>query len=124
MFLRCPMEQGLHSEIDNGIAVITINRPECRNAVSLDYTVELFECLHRLELNRSVRVIILASKGPVFSAGHDLGEILERTPSDRKRIFCAYTHLMAKIQSIKQPVIAEVQGLATSAGCQLVATCD
>ena len=118
------MKPLLDSDLENGIATVTLNRPECRNALSLDLTLELLECLHRLELNRSVQVIILASQGPVFCAGHDLDEILERSPSDNKRIFCACTHLMAKIQSVRQPVIAEVQGLATAAGCQLVATCD
>lgn len=118
------MKPGLYSDVENGIATVTLNRPERRNALSLDLTLELYECLHRLELDRSVKVIILASEGPVFSSGHDLSEILERSPSDYKRIFCACTRLMAKIQSVRQPVIAEVQGLATAAGCQLVATCD
>jgi enoyl-CoA hydratase/carnithine racemase len=118
------MKPGLYSDIEGGIATVTLHRPERRNALSLDLMVELFECLHRLELNRSVQVIILASEGPVFSAGHDLSEILERNASGYKRIFCACTHLMEKIQSVRQPVIAEVQGLATAAGCQLVATCD
>lgn len=118
------MKSGLYSNIENGIAIVTLNRPERRNALSLDLTLELSEYLHRLELDRSVQVIILASQGPVFSSGHDLSEMLEQNPSDYKRIFCACTQLMTKIQSIPQPVIAEVQGLATAAGCQLVATCD
>ena len=118
------MKSALYSDIENGIATITLNRPERRNALSIELTLELLECLHRLELNRSVQVIILASEGPVFSSGHDLNEVLQQHHSDYKRIFCACTHLMSKIQSIPQPVIAEVQGLATAAGCQLVATCD
>jgi enoyl-CoA hydratase/carnithine racemase len=118
------MKPVLCSDVGNGIATLTLNRPEQRNAISLDLTLELFECLHRLELDRSVQVIILASEGPVFSSGHDLSELLERSAGDQKRIFCACTRMMEKIQSIRQPVIAEVQGLATAAGCQLVATCD
>ena len=118
------MKSGLCSTVENGIATVTLSRPERRNALSLDLIHELLECLHHLELNHSVRVIILASEGPVFCSGHDLSEMLEQHASDYKRIFCACTHLMAKIQSIPQPVIAEVQGLATAAGCQLVATCD
>ncbi len=118
------MKPGLFSDVENGIATVTLNRPERRNALSLDLMLELHESLHTLELNRSVQVVILASQGPVFSAGHDLNEMLERCPSDYKRIFCACTHLMTKIQSMRQPVIAEVQGLATATGCQLVATCD
>jgi enoyl-CoA hydratase/carnithine racemase len=118
------MKPGLHSKIENGVATVTLNRPERRNALSIDLTLELLECLHRLEVDRSVQAIILASEGPVFCSGHDLNEVLEQHQSDCKRIFCACTHLMTKIQSIPQPVIAEVQGLATAAGCQLVATCD
>jgi enoyl-CoA hydratase/carnithine racemase len=118
------MKPGLYSDIDNGIAIITLNRPDRRNALSLDLMLELLDCLHHLELNRSVQVIVLASQGPVFSSGHDLTEMRERHPSDHKRIFCACNHLMTKIQAVRQPVIAEVQGLATGAGCQLVATCD
>jgi enoyl-CoA hydratase/carnithine racemase len=118
------MKKCLYTDIENGVATVTLNRPERRNALSLDLTLELSECLHRLEVDRSVQVIILAAEGPVFCSGHDLSEMVERHPSDYKRIFCACTQLMAKIQSVPQPVIAEVQGLATAAGCQLVATCD
>ena len=118
------MQAGLYTDIDNKIATITLNRPECRNALSVELTLELLACLTRLEQDRGVQVIIIASRGPVFSSGHDMTEMVERSPSDYKRIFCACTHLMAKIQSVPQPVIAEVQGLATAAGCQLVATCD
>ncbi|HLH02033.1 MAG TPA: enoyl-CoA hydratase [Bryobacteraceae bacterium] len=118
------MKSNLYSNIENGIATVTLNRPERRNALSIDLTLELLECLHRLEVNRAVQVIILASEGSVFCSGHDLNEMLQEHPSDYKRIFCACTHLMTKIQSIPQPVIAEVQGLATAAGCQLVASCD
>jgi enoyl-CoA hydratase/carnithine racemase len=118
------MKPGLYTDIEHGIATVTLNRPECRNALSVDLMLELLDALHRLEVNRSVQVIILAASGPVFSAGHDLKEMVGRHHSDHKRIFCACTHVMAKIQAIPQPVIAEVQGLATAAGCQLVATCD
>ncbi|HEX4163846.1 MAG TPA: enoyl-CoA hydratase [Bryobacteraceae bacterium] len=118
------MKPGLYLDIENRIATVTLNRPERRNVLSLDLTLELLKCLHNLEINRSVQVIILASQGPVFSSGHDLTEMIGRDSSDYKRIFCACNHLMEKIQSVPQPVIAEVQGLATAAGCQLVATCD
>lgn len=122
--MGCPMKSGLDSNLENGIAVVTLKRSERRNALSLDLTLELLDSLHRLELDRSVQVIILAAEGEAFCSGHDLREIRERSPSDHKRIFCACNHLMTKIQSMRQPVIAEVQGLATGAGCQLVATCD
>jgi enoyl-CoA hydratase/carnithine racemase len=118
------MKVAVFSDIENGVATVTLNYPERRNALSLDVTRELLKCLERLEHDRTVKVIILASEGPVFSSGHDLTEVLERHSSDHKRIFCACYHLMTKIQSVRQPVIAQVQGLATAAGCQLVATCD
>src|SRR4029077_10482300 len=72
----------------------------------------------------NVRAIILAAAGKAFSAGHDLKEMVGRTVNDYRRIFDVCTELMTKIQSIPQPVIAQVQGIATAAGCQLVATCD
>jgi enoyl-CoA hydratase/carnithine racemase len=114
----------LLSNIENGVATVTLNRPESRNALSLELTRELLDCLEHLNLDRAVRVIILAAKGPVFCSGHDLTEMLGCNPTDHKRIFCACSHLMEKIQSVRQPVIAQVQGPATSAGAELVATCD
>src|SRR4029077_6122097 len=72
----------------------------------------------------NVRAIILAAAGKAFSAGHDLKEMVGRTVNDYRRIFDVGSELMQKIQSIPQPVIAQVQGIATAAGCQLVATCD
>src|SRR5207302_11439623 len=71
-----------------------------------------------------IRVVILAAAGKVFCSGHDLSEMTGRNVVEYRHIFDVCTRLMEKIQSIPQPVIAEVQGLATAAGCQLVATCD
>src|SRR5207302_10321715 len=71
-----------------------------------------------------IRVVILAAAGKVFCSGHDLSEMTARNVVEYRHIFDVCTRLMEKIQSIPQPVIAEVQGLATAAGCQLVATCD
>jgi enoyl-CoA hydratase/carnithine racemase len=71
-----------------------------------------------------VRVVILAAAGNVFSSGHDLSEMTGRTLDEYREIFDVCTQLMTRIQSIPQPVIAEVQGIATAAGCQLAATCD
>jgi enoyl-CoA hydratase/carnithine racemase len=77
-----------------------------------------------LEHDKDVRCIILAAAGKVFSAGHDLSEMVGCAIDEYRTLFDVCTELMAKIQSIPQPVIAEVQGVATAAGCQLVATCD
>jgi enoyl-CoA hydratase/carnithine racemase len=78
----------------------------------------------RIGEDRQLRVVILAAAGKVFSSGHDLNELVGRTINDYRRLFDVCADLMTKIQSIPQPVIAEVQGVATAAGCQLVATCD
>lgn len=106
------------------IAIITMNRPERRNALSLSLMEELIDCFRAVGQDPEIRAIILAANGPVFSAGHDLSELLDRNVGDYRRVFDVCTELMTLIQSIPQPVIAEVQGIATAAGCQLVATCD
>lgn len=118
------MESTLTSKFENGIATVTLNRPACRNALSLELSRDLLDCLERLHLDRKVRVIILAAEGPVFSSGHDLTEMMGCNAADHKRILCACAHLMEKIHTVRQPVIAQVQGLAASAGAELVATCD
>jgi enoyl-CoA hydratase/carnithine racemase len=106
------------------IAVLTLNRPERRNALSLDLMLDLISCLNDIDANAAIRAVILASTGSVFSSGHDLSEMTGRQAADYTRLFDVCAELMAKIQSIRQPVIAEVQGIATAAGCQLVASCD
>jgi enoyl-CoA hydratase/carnithine racemase len=111
-------------EADAPIAIITMNRPERRNALSLELMEELIDCLSALKVTEEVRAIILAANGPAFSAGHDLSELMDRQIGDYRHVFDVCTELMTLIQSIPQPVIAEVQGIATAAGCQLVATCD
>ena len=105
-------------------AVITLNRPERRNALSLDLMLELIERLNIVASTPPLRAVILAAEGPVFSSGHDLSEMTGRSINEYRRIFDVCTQLMTKIQSIPQPVIAQVQGVATAAGCQLVASCD
>jgi enoyl-CoA hydratase/carnithine racemase len=106
------------------VAVITLNRPERRNALSLELMCELIGCLDRIGGDRDIRAIILAAAGKVFCSGHDLSEMTGRDINDYRRIFDVCSELMLKLQAIPQPVIAEVQGVATAAGCQLVAACD
>jgi enoyl-CoA hydratase/carnithine racemase len=113
----------LYNEADR-IAAITLNRPNRRNALSLDLMRELTSCLHETSRRPGVHAVILAAAGNVFCSGHDLGEMTGRTLAEYREIFDACTELMEKLQSIPQPVIAQVQGLATAAGCQLAATCD
>jgi enoyl-CoA hydratase/carnithine racemase len=109
---------------EDNIALITLNRPERRNALSLALMQELIDCLGAIGSRRDLRAVILAATGKVFCSGHDLSEMVGRDESEYKRIFAVCTELMVKLQSIPQPVIAEVQGIATAAGCQLIASCD
>jgi enoyl-CoA hydratase/carnithine racemase len=106
------------------IALVTLNRPERRNALSLRLMQELIDCLGVIGGRRDLRVVILAAAGKAFSSGHDLSEMVGRDINEYRHLFDVCTELMTKLQSIPQPVIAEVQGIATAAGCQLVATCD
>jgi len=111
-------------EEDRGIATITLNRPEKRNALSLALMRDLTARLEEIAQSPRIRAVILAGAGPVFCAGHDLSELLHRSLPEYRTVFAACTHLMAAIQRIPQPVIARVHGMATAAGCQLVASCD
>src|SRR5579871_3776738 len=105
-------------------AVVTLNRPQRRNALSLELMLELIDCLGSIGRDREIRAVILAAEGKAFCAGHDLSEMTGRDINEYRRLFDVCSDLMMKIQAIPQPVIAEVQGVATAAGCQLVATCD
>jgi len=109
---------------EGSIAVVTLNRPQRRNALSIELMRELIDCLNEIEVRRDVHVVILAAAGKAFSSGHDLAEMANRESGEYRRLFAACTELMTRVQSIPQPVIAEVQGVATAAGCQLVASCD
>jgi len=106
------------------VAVVTLNRPEKRNALSMELMLELIAALDEIGRSTEARAVILAAAGKVFCSGHDLGQMTGRDINEYRRIFDVCSQLMMKIQSIPQPVIAEVQGIATAAGCQLVATCD
>ena len=120
----CMPYQHLIRSTEGPLGIITLHRPERRNALSLELMLELIRCLDEFAGESQVRAIILAAEGKVFSAGHDLSEMVGRTVGEYRRVFDVCTELMVKIQSIQQPVIAQVQGVATAAGCQLVATCD
>ncbi|MBY0505530.1 MAG: enoyl-CoA hydratase [Bryobacteraceae bacterium] len=102
--------------------ILTLNQPARRNALSLELMRALTAALRGLPA--TTRVVILAAEGPVFSSGHDLREMRGRSLEDYREVFAVCTGLMQAIQAIPQPVIAEVQGTATAAGCQLVAACD
>src|SRR4030081_1934598 len=106
------------------LGVITLNRPTRRNALSLGLMTELIGCLTKIGRDSEIRAVILAAAGPAFCSGHDLSETVGGDINQYRRLFDVCTELMEKLQSIPQPVIAEVQGIATAAGCQLVASCD
>jgi len=116
--------QNLTLDQEQQTAVVTLNRPERRNALSLELTLELTACLDEIGRDPQIRAVILGAAGKVFCSGHDLSEMVCKSHDEYRRVFDVCTELMVKIQSIPQPVIAQVQGLATAAGCQLVATCD
>jgi enoyl-CoA hydratase/carnithine racemase len=120
----------LRSDTEVGVTTLTLNRAAARNALSFALLGALEESFAQIAADARVRVVVLAAEGPVFSAGHDLREITaHREDADGGRGFfdaamrrCA--SVMQAIVALPQPVIAKVQGVATAAGCQLVATCD
>jgi enoyl-CoA hydratase/carnithine racemase len=109
---------------DADLAIVTMNRPERRNALSEAHMRELITALERLGSDGETRAIVLAANGPVFSAGHDFGDMAERDHAGMRRLLGVCTDLMLTLQRLPQPVVARVQGIATAAGCQLVASCD
>jgi enoyl-CoA hydratase/carnithine racemase len=106
------------------IATLTLDRPDKRNALSLELMERITCELDTLSRRADVSVVILAANGPVFSSGHDLREMVDRSAREYQRIFDQCVDMMTTIQKIPQPVIAMVRGVATAAGCQLVASCD
>ncbi|CAK0765048.1 Enoyl-CoA-hydratase [uncultured Gammaproteobacteria bacterium] len=109
----------------NGIAFLTLNRPQARNALSMALMAAVQAELDQIGTDPAVRAVVLAGAGPAFCAGHDLREI-RANPSREAydALFSQCSNLMLTITRLPQPVIARVHGIATAAGCQLVATCD
>ena len=120
--------QTVRSEIEDGLATLTLTNPERRNALSVATMRELLVAFEALGRREDVKAVVLAALGPAFSAGHDLREMQcagdEADVARYREIFDVCVRVMTTIQTIPQPVIAEVAGIATAAGCQLVATCD
>jgi len=106
------------------IATLTLDRPDKRNALSMELMQQLTCALDDIGHRGDVSAIILGASGSVFSSGHDLSELVDRSAREYQAIFDQCTRLMSTVQHIPQPVIAMVRGVATAAGCQLVATCD
>jgi enoyl-CoA hydratase/carnithine racemase len=125
------MESVVLSDLSNrGVLTLTMNRPQARNALSEALMAGLAENLDRAAKDRSARVVVLRANGPAFCAGHDLKEMnANRTGSDKgeayfRKVFRECSAVMQAIVHLPKPVIAEVHGIATAAGCQLVASCD
>ena len=116
-------ERYMDVSIDGSIATVTLNNPAKRNALALDVMVELTEVLREIASTEALGVV-LAANGPVFSAGHNFGDMAGATVEQAEHVFDVCTEMMNTIQQIPQVVIAKVHALATAAGCQLVASCD
>ena len=120
----------IQCETDGAVARLTMNRPQARNSLSLAMLDQLSSKIHAMGNDSSVHVVVLAGNGPGFCAGHDLKEMTAaRAAEDGGRAFfektmTACSRLMQAIVNCPKPVIAEVHGIATAAGCQLVASCD
>ncbi|HEV2300630.1 MAG TPA: enoyl-CoA hydratase [Stellaceae bacterium] len=108
-----------------GVLRITLNRPSARNALSRGMMAALNEALGRAARDKRVRVVVIAGAGPAFCAGHDLKELrADPRRETYEAVFAQCSEMMLNVVRLPQPVIAEVHGIATAAGCQLVATCD
>jgi enoyl-CoA hydratase/carnithine racemase len=108
---------------DGPITTITLNHPAKRNALALPVMLELTHALRAVAQSEACGVI-LAANGPVFSAGHNFGDMAGASLEEAQKLFAVCTEMMDAVQAMPQPVIAKVHALATAAGCQLVATCD
>ena len=116
-------DQHILVSTEGGITTVTLNRPDKRNALSLPLMLELTEALQAVGRS-AARGVILAANGPVFSAGHNFGDMAGASLAQARELFAVCTRMMDTLQALPQPVIARVHALATAAGCQLVATCD
>jgi enoyl-CoA hydratase/carnithine racemase len=111
-------------ELDGPVARLTLNRPERRNALSRALLSELEAAPTQIAADPAVRVVVLGARGLAFCAGHDLGEMVGRPEVDYRDLFALCARVMLGLRRLPQPVIARVHGVATAAGCQLVAACD
>jgi enoyl-CoA hydratase/carnithine racemase len=117
-------------ETEGAIAILTLNRPDARNALSEELMAALQTALDGIAVDGTVKVVVIAANGPAFCAGHDLKQLIpHRNDSDKgqayfAKLFAQCSKLMQTIVGLPKPVIAQVHGIATAAGCQLVASCD
>ncbi|HEY7313519.1 MAG TPA: enoyl-CoA hydratase [Gemmataceae bacterium] len=114
----------LLAEVREEVMHLTLNRPDKRNALSHELLLELHKTLDAVAADPGVRVVVLAARGPAFCAGHDLGEMVGCSEEAYRELFELCSTVMQQFRALPQPAIARVHGLATAAGCQLVAACD
>ena len=121
-----PVAERLVSRSDaRGVTTLTLNRPAQYNALSEELLAEMTTALEAIEHDASVRVVVIAGAGPAFCAGHDLKQMRANPSHDYyRKLFAQCSRMMMAVTRIPQPVIARVHGIATAAGCQLVAQCD
>jgi len=117
-------DQYVKLDLEGPTGIITLNRPEKRNALSLELLEQLSALFTDISVNKDTRVVIVKGAGKVFSAGHDISQLVGGSLTYYNAIFDTCVEVMEKIQRLPQPVIAQVHGVATAAGCQLVAACD
>lgn len=114
-----------HETDTRGVHTLTLNTPRSFNTLSTAMLRALQQALRQVGQDPAARVVVLAAEGPAFCAGHNLKEMLAHPdPADHQALFALCTQVMLQVQQLPVPVIAQVQGLATAAGCQLVAQCD
>ena len=119
------LEPVLLTSVEDGVATLTLNRPRQYNALSAELLAALHQALDALREDRHVRVVVIAGSGNAFCAGHDLKQMRALPSHDEvERLFATCSAMMQKLVALPQPVIAAVHGIATAAGCQLVAQCD
>jgi len=106
------------------VGIITLNQPQKRNALSLELLREMGACFDAIRADEKIKSVIIKAAGPVFSAGHDISEMADGDLLFYNEVLRTCSGVMQKIQFIPQPIIAQVHGIATAAGCQLVAACD
>jgi enoyl-CoA hydratase/carnithine racemase len=122
--MNSPASSPLLIEHLGPVARLTLNNPERRNPLGRPAIAALSTAFDAIATDPTVRVVVLAAAGPVFCAGHDLSQMVGRDEAEYRALFSECAEMMLKIRQLPQPVIARVQGMATAAGCQLVATCD
>jgi enoyl-CoA hydratase/carnithine racemase len=117
-------DDAIEVRADDGIAFVRLSRAPRRNAMGLEFMQSLEGVVEQLATDTSARVLVIEAEGPAFSAGHDITEMLDREERYYVELFSRCSLLMRALRRAPQPVIAKVDGVATAAGCQLVAGCD